>query len=347
MSRARTGDAKVRRQIQQPVGQFALRPGLTAPGAISLAEAQTLVVADWMRQVAAGSIGIGVIKLYRGDLQRFVRYATTQHCHQVGAVTPVLILNWINAVASNGTTPTDTSIDRRRAALRAFFTTCICLGLHDLNPAYSVAGGVPTSRIVAPLLPDQIQQLKQNAVTRLGETKTPAALALLLCGATSREAAFVRVRDVDITAKMVWLHDGGERVRPRWVRISDPWALQSLTVRIRHLTTTATADSLPDSPVAYATKIPNSDPIRRQAAIAMTITNLMKTARIYQAGQNRVESIREFVAADLYAKHHSLPMVAAVLGMSSLDATAHLVGANWLAEHDIDRPAPDQPHQGQ
>jgi len=57
-----------------------------------------------------------------------------------------------------------------------------------------------------------------------------------------------------------------------------------------------------------------------------------------------LESLREWLAAKVFAETGRVEAVAARLGMASLDAAAHLVGYNWTREFDIDAPPP--PHAG-
>ena len=100
--------------------------------------------------------------------------------------------------------------------------------------------------------------------------------------------------------------------------------------------------------VAYERGRKRSDdtPGTRQAAIAQMLTSLMKRARLYREGENRVESIREWVAFRVFADTNSVEAVAQRLVMSSLDAAAHIVGYDWVAETRIDVPLPLEPGAG-
>jgi hypothetical protein len=57
VTRRRIGDANPRGRMERLQGPFRLRADLSAPGAMALVTALTLVVADWERQVADGTIG--------------------------------------------------------------------------------------------------------------------------------------------------------------------------------------------------------------------------------------------------------------------------------------------------
>ena len=79
---------------------------------------------------------------------------------------------------------------------------------------------------------------------------------------------------------------------------------------------------------------------RQGSAGGMIILRLLKFARVHQPGVTRAESIREWLALQVYAETGSLEEVARRLGMSSLDGAAHVVGHNWLTTDAHDRQPP-------
>ena len=70
------------------------------------------------------------------------------------------------------------------------------------------------------------------------------------------------------------------------------------------------------------------------------ITDLMKRAGLWEKGVTRVESIREWLAADIFEETGSIEQIAVRLGMASLDAAAHLVGYDWQTALSCPDPAP-------
>lgn len=347
MTARRAGQARLRGKLEVPQGRFALRPGMASPGAMPLVEALRLVEAEWDRQVAAGTISRAVIKCYRLDARSMVKFLPKRFgVNSVGEVTPNQIYEWMRTPRPDGEPPAANTRYGRRSAARAFFLTCTLLGIFDVNPAESISEKGRRSRFVNALTDEQIRQLCVSAPFTLTETKTPAALALMMIGAGTREVAYVRVCDVDLAHARVWVHDGGERFTARWLPIDNLWALEALSRRV-----SALAARIQD-PLAYAAmtvayergrkKAPDT-PEARQAAISMTLTTLMRKARVYRAGENRVESIREWVAARVFASTGSVAAVAQRLGMSSLDAAAHIVGYDWVAAHRINAEPPAEP----
>lgn len=331
VTRRRIGEANPRGRLERHLGPFQLREGLSAPGAMSIAEAVDLVVADWERQVTAGTIRAGIIAVYQSHLGTLQRLAARHRMPLVGDLTVNFLLMWcLLPDGKTGEPVTDGTKRVRRAAARSLFETCKCLGIIDVNPAKSVEFSSPTNRYVKALSDEQIRQLQRHARMAVDDTRTPAALALVMSGATTMESAFITVADVDLTHRRVWVHDGGYRQRPRWITLCDDWCTQALTRRVDELRTIH-AEAADEACVAYKPHSTNPTKDRQGAAGGTLILRLMKFARVHQPGVTRAESIREWYAAKVFAETGSIAEVARRLGMSSLDAAAHLVGYDWLS----------------
>lgn len=347
MTRRRAGEARTRGKLDAPQGRFALRPGLPSSGEMPLADALVLVEADWDRQLAAGTISNDVIRGYKRECGSLVRYAGKRFGRvMVRDLTVNDLVVWMATPKADGSAVTNNTRRGRLSAAKAFFKTCTCLGIYDLSPAESIAETERQARYVCALTDAQIDQLCRCAPFTLSETKTPAALALMMLGAGSREAAYVRVCDIDLANDRVWVHDGGERFAPRWLPIDDDWARQALASRVKALAEKHTDPvALAAATVAYerGRKRGADTGLNRQSAISRTLSALMTKARVYRPGQNRVESIREWVAFRVFARTGSVEAVAARLGMASLDAAAHIVGYDWVAAHRIDADPPAEP----
>lgn len=323
-------------------GRFRLADGLRAAGDIPLADALALVVADWQRQVQVGQVSAQAVRFYTEKTTALVAYATAHDCLTLADLTQPVVLVWMRT-RKVGDPAAPISVDTqysRRSAARALFITAICLGLHDQNPAQNITISRRGGRYVHPLDSAQVTQLKQTSAFRIGETKVPAALALALSGSASGETPYVAVRDVDLAARLVWLGNPSAVTRDRWVTIDDDWCLTALANRIAALTENTDARLLPDRTLAYDLTSGEDTPGKRSSAAATALTKLMKTARVYRKGENWVESIREYVAVRTYAATGSVEAVAARLGMSSLDAAAHIVGHDWVPAHSPAMPPP-------
>jgi integrase/recombinase XerC len=341
VTRRRLGDANPNGRLERPQGRFRLAYGLDDPGAIAAPVALELVEADWKRQAAIGNVSEVVLDGYCRDARSLVRTAQARGLRNLGEIDQDLIWTWMRSakVDEPEASVSSNTRYRRRSAARAFFMTAQCLGLYDQNPAMSVEESGRSVRYVNAFTDAEIEQVKRVAAYRLGETRHPAALALVLSGATNGEVAYGVVDDVDLIHRRVWCHNGGKRSRDRWIPLDDDWCFQALANRVAALSRVTDGDvALGQRPLTY-TRITAGDAFaKRSAATSMLLLKLLKKARVWRPGETRAESLREWLAAKIFAETGRVEAVAARLGMSSLDAAAHLVGYDWTGEFDIDAP---------
>ena len=320
-------------RISRPEGPFMLRPGLPMPGAMPVADAAELVVESWRQQADEGLIVHGTVDTHSKHLARLVKFAAAQGAEMVCDLNTNVLLRWQQAVnAYTGQPVPETTRDARRAVASAFFHTCYRLGITDQNPANALPSRANQARYVHPFTEAQIQRLKDHAATKLQDTRTPAAVALVLLGCSSGEVGAIRCSDVHLGDMLVRAHGGSDRYAPRWLPIDDSWCFEVLAARIA-----AIARKHPDDweqrTIAYT---PNGgDPTgaggwqRAAAATSRTITVALKNAGLKVDGQTRVASIVEYVAARVFAETGSIEQVAVRLGLSKLDDAAHICGYDW------------------
>lgn len=341
VSRLRLGEPESYKCFARPKGRFRLSSGVAPAGAVPIIDCVLAVLMDWSTQVAQESVSESTLRQYSREVEAIAGYADAMGLSLVNQINPSLVTEWLHTPGVDGQPVGSSRRKTRLAALRAFFRTLYRLGIWDQNPASGIPEAPARSRHVAPLTVDQIEQVKRVAARRPGSSKVPAALALVLLGASAREAAFVRVGDVDLDEGRVWLQGGSGWYRDRWVRIDDEWARDALRIRIAVLTAeTPDGDQLRRTLLVYKPTQAGVPGDKRSASISGALTDLMKTARVYQVGRTRVESIREAVAARVFAQTGSLEATAERLGVSSLDGVVHVLGYDWAQAHRLDVPPP-------
>lgn len=339
VTRRRVGDPNPRGRLERSVGVFRLSAGVTAPGALPLGHALALVEADWERQVNAGTISRDIINTYLIALRGFVAVLVSQGVTLVSQVTPNMVLAWCLMPLGDGSAVAENTQRKRRSSVRSFFETCRALGLADTNPAKVVEFPGRSGRYVRAFDDLTIQQLKNVSRSILGDTRTPCALAMMMCGGTTRELPNVAVDDVDLTGGRFWLHGGGYKCRDRWVTFADEWCAQAITQRVRELQK-AYGDEAGGVWLVYKPHPTQPTPARQAEAASSMITRLLQKARVHRPGETRAESIREWLAAKVFAETASVEEVALRLGCASLDAAAHLVGYDWVEQSDLDLTPP-------
>jgi hypothetical protein len=317
-----------------------LRAGLPMPGAMPVADAAELVVAEWLRQAADGQISEGTVGTHTAHLRRLVKFAAAREAGLVCDLSTNLLSEWTNAAnAYSGEPVPDTTRYARKAVASAFFHTCFRLGITDVNPAQALPARKSRDRYVRPFTPEHIDRLKDQAASAHKETKGPAALALVLLGCSSGEVGAITCRDVDLTGMLVNAHGGGDRYAQRWLPIDDPWCFDQLAARLRAL-----ADKYPDDwqdrCLGYDPQPGKDDnPRRRAAATSMTVGKIIERAGLKVNSVTRVASITEFVARRVFLKTGKVEAVAARLGLRKLDDAAHLCGYDWQTEFRQPGPA--------
>lgn len=339
VTRRRVGNPNPRGRIERADGPFRLREGLTEPGQLPFGEALDLVAADWERQRANATVGDITVR-YVIELRGMEVTLARLGKALVRDVTPNTVLMWMKMPGVGGRPVLRGNMSVRRSAARAFFQTAFCLGLADANPAKVVELPGESVRHVQPFTDIEMVQLQRVARTRLDDTRSPAALALVMSGAGTGEIPFVTLADVDLPNRRVWVHGGGYRLRERWIPLEDDWCVDAIARHMHAVRSDPAQEQAADPWLIYKPHPTNPTPDRQQASGGPIITHLLKSAGVYQPGVVRAESVREWLAVGVYAQTGQLEQVAVRLGMSSLDAVAHIVGLDWNEDLSLgDAPA--------
>lgn len=328
VTRRRLGDPNVRGKVAINDGFFRLREGIDSAGCYPVDNAVVEVFTDWERQVIDGDIAGDTVAYYRGGVSDLAGFATHHAVIAVGEMTPNFLLAWCRSPVRGGVGPSINTMYWRRSIAKAFFETCGLLGITDANPARLVVLPARPGRLVSACSDEQVALLKNAARVRINETRTPAMLALQMSGVTPTEQASLTVNDVDLPQRRVWVHDGGYRSTERWVPLFDVWCAQAVSAHVAALRESF-GDTCGDESFLRRPKDRERTSVIQPGAVSMALTSLLRRAGVYQPGMIRVESIREWVALKVWEQTDSVEAVAVRLGMSSLDAAAHIIGYDW------------------
>ena len=143
VTRRRAGDPSRRGRAAGPDGPFVLAPGLTGPGALPVAEAAELVVAELVRQAAAGVIGKDSAYGAGVCARQFAAYAGARGVALLGDIDQDVVEMFLHSphVRGPGGAPEAAALGTRhfrRSAARLLFKTCRVLGLDDRDPAADI-----------------------------------------------------------------------------------------------------------------------------------------------------------------------------------------------------------------
>jgi site-specific recombinase XerD len=338
MTRQRSGQPRKAGRVPGPTGMFVLADGLSARGHMAIESAVDLVRAEWAIAVSHGEVSAATVQTHGKVLTTFTRFVTVQGAKLVCDIDAPMLQAWTHSFATRSKTPpTTNTVALRQSVARSLYRTFAKLGITDQDITVAVPALRRPERKVLPLTESQVTALKKASLkkrtTHSGSSKAPAAIALALLGLQSKEIPATRVRDIDFLEGTVFAHDGGHRFYDRHVPIDDPWAYRILAERVQYLQKSHPGGA-DDLFVAYeeGKKRGGSGQSNPAAATSNTIDGIFRDAGVKQPGRVRIASLNEYVALRVYQETGSLVEVAVRLGMSSLDAVAHIVDDNWLDE---------------
>ncbi len=220
--------------------------------------------------------------------------------------------------------PSVATMHLRRAVVRFVFREARALGLADHDPCVDLSLP-PRSRLAArPLTDDEIVVCRSYSLTSLTNTRTPAAWALAEATARTAEIPHLRVRDLDLDHRRVWLH-GSTRTLDRWAPLTH-WGQVQLQRR-------ASALDGPDSPLVYTA---NGSAQSGQAASCIAVTDTLVRAGLGGEPDVRPVSVAAWAGRALLDETGQIDAVARLLGVRSLDRAARIVAWDWTDTHDGD-----------
>ncbi|CCH69776.1 hypothetical protein BN10_320001 [Phycicoccus elongatus Lp2] len=339
--RSTLNTARLRRLTRE---EFVLKPGLSSPGAIAIAEA----VAAVRDAVFGNTLGTNYQPLtqrkYHSDLGMLERFLTASGAVTVADITTGMCSAFLYSEPAGGrhlpaavdgfaAYGTQTS---RKTVLRLFFVFCAHLGLSWEDPSREVKTVGSSSRRWKPLDDEQVAALKRTATLKGRVGRAPALLAVLLAGATVAEAAFVEVRDVRLDERLIFLPGTGRATVPRWVPLDD-WQATALGYRLERLRIRHSRDG-----EAYLSAPVVTDGQPQGKAVEASATGSQNAAKellarsgLFARDGYTPRSIRAYVAASVYAETRSVNAVAVRLGMAYLPRAAALAGADWRAAWEL------------
>ena len=101
MGRRRIGDQNPRGRLERPAGPFLLRADVPEPGQVAFSEALSLVIHDWERQKANGTIS-NVVDTYATHLRGLNVVLVRHGMPLVCDISPNVLLMWIKMPRPDG-----------------------------------------------------------------------------------------------------------------------------------------------------------------------------------------------------------------------------------------------------
>ncbi|MDX2546157.1 hypothetical protein ACOT81_27405 [Streptomyces sp. WI04-05B] len=219
----------------------------------------------------------------------------------------------------------------RRSVLRIAFRTLRELGLSDADPARDIVLPARTAGQVRPLVEGEVIDLRHRASFVTRPSRHGAAAALALAGGHSGEIGHIRVQDLDLDRRRVWMH-GATKTDARWCPLDD-WGLNVLAHRAEFVSARQLRrESAPNARLAVSDRHASDAYLQSRACVALG--DLLK--RIGLGGEEDVKpsSVTAWAAVEEFERTGRIEDAARRLGLRSLDSTANIIGHAWRAPAD-------------
>lgn len=342
---------------------FDLRPGVLTPGDVGLTEAVRLVVDEYGRQLAAGTLSRRTCDSYGRLAGEVGEFASQQGACRLLDVDEDIVGDYVFSTNAPGTRrpgllPLLDTTNRRRSGVRALFLTARLLGLDDRDPSAHLllpsrtspeprpADNDPDVRGPEgrPLTRQEARRCRVASRYRHDDSRLPATAALLLAGAGTGGAHRVQVRHLALDRSLAWCPGAG-RAHGRWLPL-DAWAVEALADHRLYLSRRIRAADLPGTAVVHvgpsrSRRKPGApkDPDQvRQSEMGGLARRLLRKAGLLGTPGVRPASLAEHAAVIEFERTGRLEAAATVLGVASLDATAAVLGYAWRDEHRLAPP---------
>ena len=206
----------------------------------------------------------------------------------------------------------------RRSAVRLLFRALRQASVVEHDPTLDLVLPARSSLSARPLTDDEVALGRSFTSKALGETRQPAAWALAEATARTSELSAIRIRDVDIDGRRVWIA-GSTKTDPRWGQLTD-WGVETLARRL------AILEGPPDAPLVYDGDGTGES---RQASACTAISETLRRAGLAGEPDVRPVSVAAWAGALVLKQTGQIEAVARALGMRSLDRAARLIGWDW------------------
>ncbi|MEV7678076.1 hypothetical protein AB0O64_05875 [Streptomyces sp. NPDC088341] len=297
---------------------------------MSLTHAFDRVWDDWQTMAARGEFTEQTLDKFGLLLRRSERYMHLRGVVVLGDVTADLAEDFVTARGrSRHGLVTDSAVSTmlgRRSVLRIAFRTLRELGLSDADPTRDIVLPARQPGEVRPLAEGEVVDLRHRASFIDRPRRHGAAAALALAGGHSGEIGHIRVRDLDLEGRRVWMH-GATKTDARWCPLDD-WGLNILAHRARFVSARQLhPERVPEARLAVSDK-PASD-ATLQSRVCVALRDLVKSIGLDGEEDVKPSSVTAWAGVEVFERTGRIQDVARRLGLRSLDRAAAVIGHTW------------------
>jgi integrase len=255
-----------------------------------------------------------------GLVDRFGRFVDRAFgVRSLGEVEPPQVEAFVRATGAGGAQPSVATMRLRRSVLRSAFRVGRDLGFVESDPTVDVVLPSRTSRAPRPLTDLEVQRCRRVALEDLTSTRLAIPWALGESTARTGEIPYLRVGDLDLERRRVWIH-GSTNTDDRWGALT-AWGTSQIE---RHLRDHSLTD-----PVAHLSQSATKNRESRRAHSSQAVRETLERSGLLTSPDVRPASLAAWAGQRVLSETGRIDDVARALGMRSLDGAARLIGWDW------------------
>ncbi|MGA5008000.1 hypothetical protein ACPCDX_23780 [Streptomyces koyangensis] len=298
---------------------------------ISLSHASELVADTWLRMVTEGEFSQQTYDKYTSLLlDRFRPYATLRGAVTQGDVSADIAEDFVRAPGRSRhgqiSEAAVATMRLRRSVVRSAWRILRELALSQHDPTRDIVLPPREAGASRPLTADEVVDLRHQASYVGRPSRYGAAAALALAGAHTGEIGHIRVKDLDLPQRRVWVH-GSSKTDARWCAL-DTWATKTLEARAAFVTARQVRPAF-----AICARLAVSDrscsDAQMQARACMAVHELLKRIGLGQEEDVRPASVTAWAAEQEFDRTGRIQDAARLVGVRSLDRAASMIALEW------------------
>ncbi|MET3351499.1 UNVERIFIED_ORG: integrase/recombinase XerC [Arthrobacter sp. UYEF1] len=294
---------------------------------ILLIDAVNIVLQHWKDTNAVTELSLAK---FDELLHRYARFAEALGAPVLADQSEALAAQWITAKGKVHGVPTQPSLstqNTRRSALRKFYRDAEALKLTESGLIVRTHVPPRPTGLARPLSDEEARTVWLHANDAGPDTRRPVMFALLLSGIHSSEVGLITGSDVDAANRRVWAHGDTTRIKPRWVKLPEPFFI-AVMERIAFLRGWLPATrSVDDFQLTKGKVSANMGAHQNRAASACK--EVFRMAGLHRDAAITPSSVSLYAGSRMLREGERIEDIAQLLGYASLDSCANALGYNW------------------
>lgn len=295
---------------------------------ILLSDAVEAVLEHWAETDALKKTSL---KKFSDLLRRYANFTKNLGAPSLAEQSEAIAAQWIKAKgkdrSGNVVVPSTSTMNTRRSALRKFFRDAELLNLSESGLVVKTYVAPRPTGLARPLTDEEARKVWMYAKDGGVHTRRPAIFALLLSGVHSSEVGLITVNDVDIANQRVWAHGDTTRIKPRWVKLGEPYAT-AIKERIDYL-----REWMPPHRTLATFQLTQGTSVQprgySQNRAASACKEVFKMVGLHNVPEITPSSVSLHAGARMLREGERIETISKALGYSSLDSCAKALCFDW------------------